>query len=553
MRSLRGRLAAVAALVILLAAMIGLGARPAGALSCVGDCTGKGSVAITDLVLGVNIALGLVPVTQCESFDANADGMVSINELVIAVNNALTGLCVAPTAIVTATPSLPSTTATPNPSTGTTTATPPSTATPTATSVPRFKDNGDGTITDPQTGLMWEKKIDAGVDNLHDANSNYSWADVCSQATTVLCQPTADAAAACSNGAEGGDHSGCATCGPGQGTCTPLKNPGALTTIWDWLDQLNAAGFAGHNDWRLPTEAELASIVDFATATPPAVDQAFHGARCGPSCADATSAACSCTQSSDYWSASTYKIGEAWSVFYSGPVSSGTVANLATINGMLTSSSASVRAVRAGFAPMPRYLDNGDGTVTDQLTKLTWEKKVQLDLHPDPANLHDADDTYVSAGVCTTNATKFCQPTADASAACTADVGGNAPSCAQCAEADGSCNVTDTVWTWVAALNAASFAGHADWRVPTIHELQSILEYAHTQPAVNAVFHGSSCGATCTDVSNPACSCTGPAYWSASTYVLDRADAWLATFDYGYVTAKPTVGSSGVRAVRGSS
>jgi uncharacterized protein DUF1566 len=538
MRSLNGRLAAVAPLIIVLAAAIGLGARPAGAQSCVGDCTGKGSVAITDLVLGVNIALGLVPVAQCLSFDANSDGMVSISELVTAVNNALTGQCVAPTPAVTATPSSPSGTTTPNLPTGT------ATATPTATSIPRFEDNGDGTITDLQTGLLWEKKIGAAAANLHAADNNYSWAGECSQATTALCQPNAAAATACVNEAEG-DHSGCATCQAGQGTCAP-HNPGALTTIWDWLAQLNAAGFAGHNDWRLPTEAELASIVDFAT-TSPAVDVAFNGTRCGPGCTDLANPACSCTpKSSFYWSASAYKVGSAWGVFSSTTTSSSTVQD---------SANASVRAVRAGSAPMP-YVDNGDGTVTDQLTELTWEKKVALDLVPDLANLHDADDIYALAGTCTGNATKFCQPTADASAACTADTDGDASRCAQCAEADGSCNVTDTVWTWVAALNAASFAGHTDWRIPTIHELQSIVAYAESAPAVTAAFHGSNCGQACTDVTNPACSCTKPdTYWSASTYVLDPTHAWIVNFDFGYVTAPPqaTIGGSRVRAVRGGS
>jgi Protein of unknown function (DUF1566) len=549
--TVRARLAAVA-LFVLPTTAIGLGARPAGAQSCVGDCTGTGSVAITDLILGVNIALGLAPVSQCESLDANTDGMVSISELITAVNNALTSQCVVLTPLATTTPSLPSGTATPNPQTPVITTTPSAptgtaTATPTATSLPRFEDNGDGTITDPQTGLIWEKKIGLGsgadAATLHDADNNYSWAGKCSQATTILCQPNAAAAAACVNGVEG-DHSGCATCQPGQGTCT--IGLGALTTIWDWLGQLNGSGFSGHNDWRLPTEAELASIVDFAT-TRPAVDEAFDGAHCGPGCSDVTSTTCSCTQSSYYWSASAYKVGSAWGIFYSTTVSSGFAPD--TANGY-------VRAVRSGRAPMPRYLDNGDGTVTDQLTTLTWEKKVQLDRVADPANLHDADDTYAAAGMCASNATTPCQPTADASAACTTDTDGDASSCAQCAEADGSCNVTDTIWTWLTALNAANFAGHTDWRIPTIQELQSIVAYVDAAPAVTVAFHGASCGPSCTDVMNPACSCTQPnIYWSASTYVLDPADAWLVNFEYGFVSAsnRATVGSSRVRAVRGGS
>ena len=58
---------------------------------CVGDCNGNGTVAINELVVGVNIALGNAQVSGCTSFDKNANGGVEINELVQGVNNALNG------------------------------------------------------------------------------------------------------------------------------------------------------------------------------------------------------------------------------------------------------------------------------------------------------------------------------------------------------------------------------------------------------------------------------------------------------------------------------
>lgn len=61
---------------------------PAG---CVGDCNADGSVVINELVIGVNIALGNAPVSNCPSFDANSDGEVRVNELISGVNNALNG------------------------------------------------------------------------------------------------------------------------------------------------------------------------------------------------------------------------------------------------------------------------------------------------------------------------------------------------------------------------------------------------------------------------------------------------------------------------------
>lgn len=36
-----------------------------------------------------------------------------------------------------------------------------------------FVDNGDGTITDTSTGLMWEKKSDDG--SIHDKDDVYTW------------------------------------------------------------------------------------------------------------------------------------------------------------------------------------------------------------------------------------------------------------------------------------------------------------------------------------------------------------------------------------------
>lgn len=59
---------------------------------CVGDCDGSGEVSINELLTGVNILVGSVPLTQCAAMDANDDGSVAINELVQAVNVAL-GRC----------------------------------------------------------------------------------------------------------------------------------------------------------------------------------------------------------------------------------------------------------------------------------------------------------------------------------------------------------------------------------------------------------------------------------------------------------------------------
>jgi hypothetical protein len=63
-------------------------------VACGGDCSDDGTVSISDLLAGVNIALGLLPIDVCPNMAAE-DGAVSVEELTIAVLNALNG-CASP-------------------------------------------------------------------------------------------------------------------------------------------------------------------------------------------------------------------------------------------------------------------------------------------------------------------------------------------------------------------------------------------------------------------------------------------------------------------------
>ncbi len=91
----------------------------AGRLSaqCSGDCDGDRNVAVGELIVGVNVALGQRPLDDCTAFDSNGNGRVDINELLAAVRVAL-DTC--PTPVATATPTdtatpTPTDTATPSP------------------------------------------------------------------------------------------------------------------------------------------------------------------------------------------------------------------------------------------------------------------------------------------------------------------------------------------------------------------------------------------------------------------------------------------------------
>jgi hypothetical protein len=59
--------------------------------TCDGDCGDDGVVSISDLIRGVNIALGRAPLDDCRAFDINDDGAVSVGELISAVRDALDG------------------------------------------------------------------------------------------------------------------------------------------------------------------------------------------------------------------------------------------------------------------------------------------------------------------------------------------------------------------------------------------------------------------------------------------------------------------------------
>jgi len=171
--------------------------------------------------------------------------------------------------------------------------------------------------------------------------------------------------------------------------------------------------------------------------------------------------------------------------------------------------------VRAGAALS--YTDNGDGTITDNNTGLMWEKKDQKD-----GGIHNMNDTYtwgMTSEPYTMNGTM--------------------------------------VTEFLAGLNRAPcFAGHCDWRIPNVKELQSIVDYEipYPGPTVNAAFN-TNCVAGCTvnGSGGPMCSCTGSDfYWSCTTYRVNPSYAWVVGFGNGFVYTRGNKSDSDyVRAVRG--
>ena len=158
-----------------------------------------------------------------------------------------------------------------------------------------------------------------------------------------------------------------------------------------------------------------------------------------------------------------------------------------------------------------RFVDNGNGTVTDNQTKLQWEKKDGANGVANLTNPHDVDNAYSYTDFVTepdgTLFTSFLHKL-------------------KCTSTDG---VTLT----------GGFAGHCDWRLPTVAELQTILSTSFpcaTSPCIDPIF--------------------GPVhpepYWSST--LGNSNDVWMVTFDDGSLLSyEKDAAIVLARAVRGGS
>ena len=273
---------------------------------------------------------------------------------------------------------------------------------------PRFTDNGDGTVTDNLTGLVWLK------------NANKFGIATWSQAL-IYCN----------------------------------------TLAADGID-LSDGSIAG--DWRLPNVRELRSLIDYSRFSP--VLPSGHPF--------------SDVQLDKYWSSSGASVdpgGRKWWVeissgltnhefvmltYYVWPVRSAAIDLPKT--GQITSfASGDDGELEMGVVwPSPRFTDNGDGTVTDNLTGLVWLE----------------------------NANRFGTRT--------------------WLQALNDCN---TLADDGIDLKDGSIAG--DWRLPNIDELESLIDYSQWDPGLPSghPFSAVQSGVLIF-------------YWTSNTYADNTDDAW---------------------------
>lgn len=164
-------------------------------------------------------------------------------------------------------------------------------------------------------------------------------------------------------------------------------------------------------------------------------------------------------------------------------------------------------ASSAGVSRM--YLDLGNGVIKDQRTGLFWEKKGSS------GGIHD------QAG--TASWSQWQPWGANGSAFKEFLAGLNTPPC---------------------------FAGFCDWRLPTVLELQTLVDFGRQYPAVPDAFN-SDCMPGCSAINECSCTTWNGSYWTATTDVSDASRAWNVNFATGWTSSYIKVAGSAVRAVRG--
>jgi hypothetical protein len=88
---LRFRLVSRLAVLGLFVEMLAASSAALQTTQCTGDCADDGTVTIDELITGVNIALGVLPIGDCPELDADGSSTVTVDELIRGVNNALVG------------------------------------------------------------------------------------------------------------------------------------------------------------------------------------------------------------------------------------------------------------------------------------------------------------------------------------------------------------------------------------------------------------------------------------------------------------------------------
>ena len=234
---------------------------------------------------------------------------------------------------------------------------------------------------------------------------------------------------------------------------------------WDGaVEYANSLELGGYDDWRVPSAKELYSIANFSTGWP-YLDTNYFGLASGEVSKD-----------EQYWTSNRYVgvtvEGQGDAAFGVNEVTGHIKAYAANAGGPVGGNY--VRAVRGDTYGENVFVDNGDGTVTDQATELMW---AQTD---DAAEL-DWEDALAYA-------------------------------------------------------NDSELGGYSDWRLPNVKELQSIVDYTKSPSATDPDAVGAAIDDvfTSTPMTNEAGDSDYGYYWSSTSANFTSGEpyyyAWYVAF-----------------------
>lgn len=274
----------------------------------------------------------------------------------------------------------------------------------------KYTDNGDGTVTDNVTGLMWQQSPERTGDGVIDSQDKMTYDQA--------------------------------------------------------VEQANSFSLAGYDDWRLPTIKELYSLIDFSGKDPsgyngmdtsslvPFIDtRYFHFAYGDTGSGDRII--------DSQWATSTLYVSG------TGTINMRTMFGVNFADGRIKGYGLNMQNGEKTFFVIyvrdntaygkNQFVDNGDGTISDEATKLMWAR----DDNGTGLNLEEA-------------------------------------------------------LAWVQAKNAENYLGYNDWRLPNAKELHSIVDYTRSpdttnSAAIDPVFN-------CTSIINEAGQPDFPCYWSSTTH-----------------------------------
>jgi hypothetical protein len=229
------------------------------------------------------------------------------------------------------------------------------------------------------------------------------------------------------------------------------------------------------------------------------------------------------------------------------------------------------------------FVVNDNGTISDCVTNLLWEKKSRDD------GLHEVNDTYAWSEVleltiwdfidalngscavapnapCSTNddcATYQPEPgSACLGGECTdvppttcvtnADckIRENGSTCDERTCSGSPLTITCTTNADCTDYDAGvcGYAGFQDWRIPNVKELLNLIDYGANGPNMQPAFD-TDCTNGC---SIDECSCTAQLFhWSSTTFDDTVTSAWAVGYDFGDARGREKSGLRAVRAVRG--